>query len=183
MIGETIEKYRVMRKIGEGGMATVYHGRHISLNRDVAIKLMHPGLASTERNKQRFSREAKAIERLDHPNILKILDYSGLETEHCYIVTELIEGITLRELLNQKQKIPSEIIALLAIELTEALSFAHERGIIHRDLKLENVMLRNDGIVKLMDFGIARFTDEDQLTMTGTLVGSPAYMSPEQAPE
>ena len=96
MIGDIIDKYQVIQKIGEGGMATVYKGRHTSLERDVAIKIIHPGLASNDRNRQRFAREAKAIERLDHPNIVKIWDYSGDKQEQCYIVTELVEGLNLR---------------------------------------------------------------------------------------
>ena len=183
MIGLIVDKYEVLQKIGEGGMATVYRGRHTTLDRDVAIKVLHPHLSSTERNRQRFAREAEAIERLDHNNILKILDYSGNQNQDCYIVTEYIEGVTLRELLEERGKFPSEIVALIGIDLLKALHYAHSFGLVHRDLKPENVMIRRDGIIKLMDFGIARFLDESQLTITGTLVGSPAYMSPEQAME
>lgn len=183
MIGDIIDKYQIVKKLGEGGMATVYHGRHVTLHRDVAIKILHPGLASTERNRQRFAREARAIEQLDHSNILKILDYSGSEGEQCFIVTELIDGLTLRQIMEEYPRIPSEVVAQIGIELCKALEYAHRRGLIHRDIKPENVMLRNDGVIKLMDFGIARFAEESQLTLTGTLVGSPAYMSPEQALE
>ena len=164
-------------------MATVYQARHTSLPRDVAIKILHPGLASNQRNRERFEREAKAIEQLDHPNIVQILDYSGQSGNSCYIITELIEGLTLRQLMEEQREIPSEIIVMIGIELCKALEYAHSLGLIHRDIKLENVMLRKDGTVKLMDFGIARFSEETQLTLTGTLVGSPAYMSPEQALE
>jgi serine/threonine-protein kinase len=183
VIGNVVEKYEVMQKIGEGGMATVYRGRHLTLGRDVAIKVLHPHLSASERNRQRFAREARAIEHLDHDNILKIFDYSGTDAEECYIVTEFVDGLTLQKLLNERVRFPSEVVALIGIKLARALHYAHELGIIHRDLKLENVMLRRDGELKLMDFGIARFLDEINLTITGALVGSPAYMSPEQAME
>ena len=164
-------------------MATVYRGRHTTLGREVAIKVLHPHLSASERNRMRFAREARAIEHLEHDNILKIFDYSGSDTDRCYIVTEFVDGITLQELLNERVRFPSEIAAQVGIKLAKALAYAHNLGIIHRDLKLENVMLKRDGTLKLMDFGIARFLDEVNLTVTGALIGSPAYMSPEQAME
>ncbi|MGB0640888.1 MAG: serine/threonine protein kinase [Myxococcota bacterium] len=183
MIGNVVEKYEVLQKIGEGGMATVYRGRHVTLGREVAIKVLHPHLSASERNRQRFAREARAIEHLEHDNILKIFDYSGTDVDACYIVTEFVDGVTLQKLLNERSRIPSEVTATIGLRLAEALNYAHQLGIIHRDLKLENVMIRKDGTLKLMDFGIARFLDEVNLTLTGALVGSPAYMSPEQAME
>jgi serine/threonine protein kinase len=183
LIGNVLDKYEVLSKIGEGGMATVYRGRHLTLGREVAIKVLHPHLSASPRNRQRFAREARAIEHLDHENILKIFDYSGTDAENCYIVTELVDGETLQALVQDRTRIPSEITAVIGMKLALALEYAHELGIIHRDLKLENVMIRRDGTLKLMDFGIARFLDEVNLTITGALVGSPAYMSPEQAME
>lgn len=183
LIGTVLDKYEILQKIGEGGMASVYRGRHVTLGRDVAIKVLHPHLSRVPRNRQRFAREARAIENLDHDNILRIFDYSGESTEHCYIVTEFVDGQTLQQLLVDHGVMPSEVVAQLGMRLAEALQYAHDQGIIHRDLKPENVMLRRDGTVKLMDFGIARFLDEMHLTVTGALVGSPAYMSPEQAME
>ena len=181
MIGTVIEKYEVLEKIGEGGMATVYRGRHTTLGRVVAIKLMHPHLSASAKNRARFAREARAIESLRHDNILRIFDYSGPESERCFIVTEYIQGPTLRAVLDDVGAMMSEPAALVARELCDALELAHRRGIVHRDLKPENIMLDLSGRVKLMDFGIARLADDSQVTMTGTLVGSPAYMSPEQA--
>ena len=183
MIGSVLDKYEVMQKIGEGGMATVYRGRHAALHRDVAIKVLHPHLSSSARNRERFAREARAIAHLDHDNILKIFDYSGTDTDECYIVTELVDGATLHEIIVEHGKLNSELVLLIGLQLVGALGYAHALGIVHRDLKPENVMVRRDGAVKLMDFGIARFLDEVNLTMTGALVGSPAYMSPEQAME
>lgn len=183
MIGTQLDKYEVLQKIGEGGMATVYRGRHATLQRDVAIKVLHPHLSSSTRNRKRFAREARAIEHLRHDNILEIFDYSGVDTSDCYIITEYVEGETLTELMNRCNRVPSEVAVLIGLALTDALAYAHRAGILHRDLKPDNVMVRADGKVKLMDFGIARFLDESQLTLTGALVGSPAFMSPEQARE
>ena len=183
MIGSVIDKYEVLDKVGEGGMATVYLGKHTTLGRVVAIKVLHPHLSASSRNRKRFAREARAIEHLHHENILEIYDYSGVDVDDCYIVTEFVPGRTLQDLIRERGLVPSELAALIGMKLASALDYAHECGIIHRDLKPENVMLRDDGTVKLMDFGIARFLDESTVTMTGALVGSPAYMSPEQALE
>jgi serine/threonine protein kinase len=183
LIGTNLDKYAVLQKVGEGGMATVYRGRHQTLERDVAIKVLHPHLSSSQRNRKRFEREAQAIEHLRHENILEIFDYSGLEGHDCYIVTEFVEGETLSALLAARGRFPSEVTAILGIDLCRALEYAHRQGVLHRDVKTDNVMLRVDGTLKLMDFGIARFLDETKVTMTGALVGSPAFMSPEQARE
>jgi len=183
LIGTTLDKYEVLQKVGEGGMATVYRGRHSTLDRDVAIKVLHPHLSSSSRNRMRFAREAKAVERLRHDNILEIFDYSGSEAHDCYIVTEYVDGETLTHLLHRTGRMPSEMVAIVGVQIARALGYAHQQGILHRDLKTDNVMVRVDGAVKLMDFGIARFLDESQVTMTGALVGSPAFMSPEQAQE
>ena len=183
MIGTVLDKYEVLQKVGEGGMATVYRGRHTTLDREVAIKVLHPHLSSSPRNRKRFAREAGAIEQMRHDNILEIFDYSGEDADDCYIVTEFVRGETLTELLSRCGRMPSEVVAMVGIPLARALACAHEQGLLHRDLKPDNVMIRADGTVKLMDFGIARFLHESQVTMTGALVGSPAFMSPEQAVE
>ena len=180
MQGTILDKYEILEKVGEGAMACVYRGRHRTLGREVAIKVLHPHLSTVERNRLRFEREAKATEALRHENILEIHDYSGRDSNYCYIITEFIHGMTLRLFLTD-HTMPSEVTALVGIELCRALAYAHEKGIVHRDLKPENVMIRQDGHLKLMDFGIARVLDDSKVTVTGGLVGSPAYMSPEQA--
>ncbi|MFM2161013.1 MAG: hypothetical protein RLZZ383_525 [Pseudomonadota bacterium] len=181
MIGEIFERYRIVEKLGEGGMATVGRARHETVGRDVALKILHPHLSASTRNRKRFAREAQAIERLRHPNIVEILDFSGENAPDAWIVTEYVDGETLGSLLDRCGVVPSEIVAELGVALCDALTAAHAEGILHRDLKPDNVMIRRDGAVKLMDFGIARFLDDSQLTLTGALVGSPLWMSPEAA--
>ncbi len=178
-----IDKYELLERVGEGGMAVVFRARHRTLGREVALKLLHPHLSRKERNRVRFEREAMAIESLAHEHIVQIYDYSGRDSPECYIVTEFIHGVTLKGKLEEVGKLPSEVTAMIAVHLCEALHYAHSRGFIHRDIKPENVMIRDDGVVKLMDFGIARVLDQNSVTITGGLVGSPAYMSPEQASE
>lgn len=176
-----IDKYEVLQKLGEGATATVYRGRHMAIGNDVAIKVLHPHLSASKRYRERFNREARAVGRLSHQNIVSILDYSGQGADDCYIVTELVDGTTLLGLLQEHGTLPSEIAAVIGIELCSALGFAHTAQVIHRDIKPENVMVRRDGKVKLMDFGVARVLDEGSITLDGSLLGSPAYMSPQQA--
>jgi serine/threonine protein kinase len=183
VIGTRLDKYELLEKIGEGGMATVYRASHATLQREVAVKVLHPHLSSAIKNRKRFAREARTIEALHHDSILRIYDYSGEEAELCYIVTELIRGDTLKAFLEDRGLLPSELVALMGIKIAQGLAFAHAAGVVHRDIKPENVMIREDGVLKLMDFGIARFVEESAITMTGSPIGSPAYMSPEQVLE
>ena len=112
LTGSVLDKYEVLHKLGEGGMATVYRGRHTTLGRDVAIKVLHPHLSRLERNRARFAREARAIEHLDHDNILKIFDYSGSEVDESYIVTEFVDGATLQQLNAERGRVPSEVVSV-----------------------------------------------------------------------
>lgn len=180
MIGRQISRYRIVEQIGSGGMSVVYKGLDTSLDREVAVKVLHPHLAERIESRRRFSREAKAVARLHHPNILEIYDFSGDDADDAFIVTEYIRGKTLRTFAEEQRFDPPEIAALAVHELAGALEHAHATGVIHRDLKPENVMIRDDGVIKLMDFGIAKVLDRDErMTMTGALVGSPAHMAPE----
>ncbi len=179
MIGTSIDRYRIVEEIGHGGMSVVYRGVDTALERDVAVKVLHNHLARKAESRQRFHREAKAIARLKHPNILDVYDYSSEDAERSYIVMEYVAGNNLREFLAIHGKAPAEAAALVGIGICGALITAHEHGIIHRDLKPENVMVSLNGDLKLMDFGIAHVIDAETMTQTGSLMGSPAHMSPE----
>ncbi len=179
MIGTSLDRYKIVDELGHGGMSTVYRGCDEALERDVAIKVMHDHLAKSVENRKRFHREAKAIAKLKHPNILEIYDYSSFEATRSYIVMELIEGMNLRQFVDKFGRIPSEIVALIGLQISEALSHAHQSGVIHRDLKPENVMVSDSGQIKLMDFGIAHVVGAETMTQTGSILGSPAHMPPE----
>jgi len=160
-------------------MAVVYRAKDSTLKRDVAIKVLHRHLSTERESKVRLEREAQAVAKLRHDNILEIYDYSGGDAEAAYIVTEFIDGQTLKQFLTDHAVQHPEVAALIASELAGALQHAHSVGIIHRDIKPENVMIRKDGLLKLMDFGIAQVIDLERMTVTGQLLGSPAYMAPE----
>jgi serine/threonine-protein kinase len=179
MSGTTIGKYDVLEEIGRGGMAVVYRGYDRELEREVAIKVLHPHLSSQPESKRRFHREARAVARLRHANILEIFDYSGRDSDDTFIVTEFIHGVTLRTYCEEHPDMPTEVAALLAAEICRGLRHAHEKEVIHRDIKPENIMIRRDGVVKITDFGIAQMAGATQMTMTGQILGSPAHMSPE----
>ena len=172
-------RYRLIEEVGQGGMAIVYRAHDESLQREVAIKILHPHLSDDKESRARLEREAQAVAKLKHRNILEIFDYSGVEGDSAYIVTEFIHGRTLKQFLETGTSTFPEIAALIVAELGGALAHAHQSGIIHRDIKPENVMIRQDGVLKLMDFGIAQVIDLERMTVTGQLLGSPAYMAPE----
>ncbi len=180
LVGRQIGRYRILEQLGQGGMSVVYKGLDTALDREVAVKVLHPHLAGREESRKRLAREAKAVARLHHPNILEVFDFASLDDQDAYIVTEYIRGKTLRQFLSEETLEPPEVAAMVVHEIASALGHAHDSGVIHRDLKPENVMLRDDGVLKLMDFGIAKILDRDEkMTMTGALVGSPAHMAPE----
>jgi eukaryotic-like serine/threonine-protein kinase len=179
MIDLSADRYRIIDEIGHGGMSTVYRGVDTVLDREVAIKVLHEHLAKRPENVRRFQREAKAIARLRHDNILEVYDYSGLEDERAYIVMEFVPGMNLFEHGVEFGPVPAEVAALIAVEICHALDHAHQHGVIHRDLKPENIMISTNGVIKLMDFGIARVLDAESMTRTGSLMGSPSHMAPE----
>jgi tRNA A-37 threonylcarbamoyl transferase component Bud32 len=172
-------RYRVIEEVGQGGMAVVYRAEDETLKREVAIKVLHPHLLAEPESKARLEREAQAVAKLHHDNILQVFDYSGTSALSSYIVTEFIDGQTLKQFLAGRKTPMPEIAAIISIELGTALAHAHSLGIIHRDIKPENVMVRKDGMLKLMDFGVAQILDLERMTVTGQLLGSPAYMAPE----
>lgn len=163
-------------------MATVYRARDTRLDRWVAVKVMHPHLRGTDEARARFAREARAVARLKHPAILEIYDYSDSESADAYIATELLTGPTLKAFVESVDEVPAEIAACIGVELSRALEAAHKEGIIHRDVKPENVLLHQGRDIKLTDFGIADMLDPSMshMTATGQLLGSPAHMAPEQ---
>lgn len=175
-----LEKYEILEEIGHGGMATVYKARDTRLDRLVAVKVLHPHLRTAEEARTRFTREAKSVAKLRHANILEIYDYSGDESEESYIAAELLTGPTLRAFVDKGAEIPAEVAACFAIEIVRALEVAHENGIVHRDVKPENVLIHEARCVKLTDFGIAQMVDVQGFTATGQILGSPGHMAPEQ---
>ncbi|AKQ65978.1 serine/threonine protein kinase [Myxococcus hansupus] len=180
LVGRHIGRYRILEQLGSGGMSVVYKGLDTALDREVAVKVLHPHLAGKDESRRRLAREARAVAKLHHPNILEVFDFSAADAQDAFIVTEYIRGQTLKVFLDEGPMDPPELAAMVIHELAAALAHAHEAGVIHRDLKPENVMVRDDGVLKLMDFGIARLMDiEERMTLTGTLVGSPAHMAPE----
>lgn len=177
-----IKRYELIEEVGRGGMAVVYRASDTALDRLVAVKVLHPHLASRPESARRFFREARAVAKLRHSNIVEIFDTSSeadTDVDQQFIVTEFIDGGTLRELVEEHTvQLPCVGVAI-AVELCKALEHAHEHGIVHRDIKPENVMISGEGVVKLMDFGIAQVLDADRMTASGSLLGSPAHMPPE----
>lgn len=179
MIGTSISRYDILEELGQGGMSVVYLAQDTGLNRQVAVKLLHTHLANKPENRMRFRREAEAIARLRHANILDVYDVSDASEPRSYIVMEYVDGLNLRQFVERHGAPPSEIVCLLGAQLCNALAHAHKHGVIHRDLKPENVMISTAGEVKLMDFGIAHVIGAETMTRTGSLIGSPAHMAPE----
>ncbi len=175
-----LERYEAEERVGQGGMALVFRGIDHVLRRPVAIKVLHPHLLDRPEARARFAREATVIAKLRHANIVEVYDVSGESSDQAFIVTEFIDGMVLSELLLRHGPLMPETAAAVVGTVARALAHAHERGVIHRDVKPENIMVRRDGVLKLMDFGIAHVTDMEHLTMTGAILGSPAHMSPEQ---
>ena len=181
-LARRVDRYELLEEVGSGGMAVVYRGRDVALDREVAVKLLHPHLAARPESRARFAREARAVARLSHPNIVEIWDTAGESALESYIVTEFVHGRTLRAFVEQVGVGYPEIGVLLVRALADALVHAHAAGVIHRDLKPENVLVSERGrrALKLADFGIARILASDErMTMTGALVGSPNHMAPE----
>ncbi|HTV25618.1 MAG TPA: serine/threonine-protein kinase, partial [Polyangiaceae bacterium] len=186
-----LTKYELLEEIGHGGMATVFRARDRRLGREVAIKLIHRHLRDNPEVAERFAREATAVAKLRHPNIVEVYDVSDPDDPERYLVVELIRGMTLRERLRHDGPLPPEVAAAVAYEIGGGIEHAHRQGIIHRDVKPENVLIevgtagasegeRSGVRVKLTDFGIAKLLDAQGVTSTGQVLGSPAHMAPEQ---
>ena len=173
-------RYTIVRELGRGAMGIVYLAEDSVLTRTVALKMIALTGSDDERDtaEARFRQEARAAGGISHPSIITIYDV-GREGDAAFIAMELVEGRELRDLIREGALTPSQSIELAAL-VAEALAFAHERGVIHRDIKPGNIMVLGDGRVKIMDFGIARLQEPTVKTQTGVLLGSPQYMSPEQ---
>jgi serine/threonine protein kinase len=185
MIGSTLgNRYQICAEIGEGGMATVYRAVDTVLGRDVAIKILHPHLAKDKDLAIRFNNEASIAAKLDQPNILRIFDYGIHEDGRSYMISELVRGQDMYHFQNERLKktganVENFVILMICEEVLKGLTAAHAIGVVHRDIKPDNVMISDDGQVKLMDFGIAK-SKMTSMTMTGHFLGSPSYSSPEQ---
>jgi serine/threonine-protein kinase len=185
LIGTTIAgRYLIEESIGEGGMATVYAARHRLVDRPCAVKVMNPSLAKNEVIRERFRREAKAAQKLAHPNIIEIFDQGETPEGSLFLVMELLEGETVADLLEKQAVVPLDRTLSIAIQIARALARAHDLEVIHRDLKPENIFLASGGDgfdrVKLLDFGIARSMQDARLTGAGEVFGTPQYMAPER---
>jgi len=179
MIGKTISHYKILEKLGEGGMGVVYKAQDTKLKRTVALKFLPQELLCDSESKARFIHEAQAASALNHPNITTIHEIDEVEGE-CFICMEYIEGKSLKELVKEKGFSIEEILKI-AIQICEGLTAAHEKKIVHRDIKSDNIMLTPRGQVNIMDFGLAKLKGATKLTTTGTTLGTLQYMSPEQA--
>jgi hypothetical protein len=176
-------RYRLDHLIGRGGMATVWSATDTVLGRPVAVKRLHLGLLADEEHSERFRREAMLVARLSHPNLVHLLD-RGEDPEGPYLVMELVEGENLKSRIRREGALPPEEAARICARVANALAYAHAQGVVHRDIKAQNVLLTSDGTVKLADFGIARLIETEAgegLTRTDMLLGSADYLSPEQA--
>lgn len=172
-------RYRVDAKIATGGMSTVYRGLDVRLDRPVALKVMDARYANDGQFLTRFQREARAVARLKDPGLVAVYD-QGLDGDHPFLVMELVEGGTLRELLRERGPMPPHAAAAVLRPVLGGLATAHRAGLVHRDVKPENVLISDDGEVKLVDFGLVRAVAEAGITSTSVILGTAAYLSPEQ---
>ena len=180
MIGKTVSHYKIIEKLGGGGMGIVYKAQDLKLNRFVALKFLPPHLTTREEEKQRFIHEAKAASAFQHHNICTIHEIDETDDGQLFICMDLYEGETLREKIKRNPLKIDEAVDI-AQQILQGLKKAHQKGIIHRDIKPANIFITEDGVAKILDFGLAKLSGQTQLTRTGTTIGTVAYMSPEQS--
>ena len=173
-------RYRLGHPLGHGGMATVYLARDTELDRPVAVKVLAENAAGDDGLRKRFLREARLAARLSHPNVVGVFD-AGEDDGRPFLVMEHVEGETLADLLARRVKLPAEEVRGLGQQAARGLAHAHSAGLVHRDVKPQNLLLREDGTLKIADFGIARAAEGTALTQAGTVLGTAAYLAPEQA--
>ena len=180
MEGNIVGKYKIIRLIGEGGMASVYEAEHEMLGTKVAIKVLNPILSANAQIKERFRNEAKLMASLDHPNITKVIDFDE-QPQQLSIVMEFLNGEDLNDKIKRNGPLTEKEITDVFSQTLSAFQYAHEKGIVHRDIKPSNIFILKNGHVKILDFGIAKlFGQGNEMTQTGTQMGTPIYMSPEQ---
>jgi serine/threonine-protein kinase len=181
VVGEKIAgRYEVEELVGHGGMSSVYKARDALLERHVALKILHEQYSADDDFVERFKREARSVAQLQHPNIVTVIDRGEADGRQ-YIVFEYIDGENLKECVVRKGRLDNREALEVALEVAHGLAFAHQHGIVHRDVKPQNVLLNGDGNAKVTDFGIARTIEVDGMTQTGTVLGTSNYISPEQA--
>jgi serine/threonine-protein kinase len=180
MIGETISHYKILEKLGEGGMGVVYKALDLTLDRSVAIKFLPPHLSGDEEARKRFIHEAKAASALNHPNIGVVYEIGRTDDDQTFMVMACYEGESLRERIDRGGMSGEETLDIVA-QIASGLAKAHGRGIVHRDIKPSNVLLTEDGHAVIIDFGLAKLAGRTKLTVAGSTLGTAAYMSPEQA--
>jgi serine/threonine-protein kinase len=182
MVGELLaDRYEVEELVGAGGMSSVYRAHDRLLDRTVALKVMHQHYGSDPEYVERFRREARSVASLSHPNVVTVID-RGEHDGRQFIVFEYVDGENLKQLIQRRGAAPVDTALELGIQIAQALSFAHQQGLVHRDVKPQNVLLNGDGCAKVTDFGIARSLDVKRgMTQTGTVLGTSDYIAPEQA--
>src|SRR6266498_1764362 len=181
LIGTVLsERYRLESKLGSGGMSTVYLARDTTLERWVAVKVMHREITDQPDQLERFRREARAVAQLSHPNVVAVID-AGEDGGYPYIVFEYVDGETLKQRIGRLGRLAVDEAAAYAIEVGRGLAAAHARQLVHRDVKPQNVLIDPEGRAKVTDFGIARSLESDGLTKTGRVLGTTDYVSPAQA--
>jgi serine/threonine-protein kinase len=181
MIGTVLSgRYKLEAKLGSGGMSTVYLARDTTLDRPVAVKVMHREMSEQADQLQRFRQEARAVAKLSHPNVVAVID-AGEDGGHPYIVFEYVEGETLKQRINRIGALDAQEALAYAIEIARGLAVAHARNMVHRDIKPQNVLIDSEGRAKLTDFGISRQLEQDGMTATGRVLGTTDYVAPEQA--
>ena len=179
MIGGNIGPYRIVQRIGQGGMGIVYKGIHVMLDQEVAIKMLSPEFSGDTAMRERFRKEAKIQARLSHSNVVNIHNYVE-EGENIFLVMEYVGGESLESKLKREGGLPVDLAIRICLSILDALAFMHSKGVIHRDIKPSNIMFNEEGAVKVTDFGIAKISGERGLTKTGIRLGTVWYMSPEQ---
>ncbi|MBE0558169.1 MAG: serine/threonine protein kinase, partial [Proteobacteria bacterium] len=180
MIGKTISHYKILQKLGEGGMGVVYRAEDTKLSRPVALKFLSPEMTRDEGAKSRFIQEARAVSALDHPNIAVVHEVNETADGRAFICMAYYDGPTIKQKL-EKGPLPIEESARIAYQIADGLQRAHEAGVVHRDIKPANIIITERGQAKIVDFGIARLADETKFRSPSETGGTAAYMSPEQA--